>query len=120
MVAYGELGDRQLLKESNVEKDARDVFLQQLLYLATGDRTATVIDELRGMKSLLRIGRNHIGEAASGVIQKRISQLKKLQLKAFPWRQPEASSHAAAPCTHLKYAKKRMIWRRVGGKKVLR
>ena len=112
MVAYGELGDRQLLKESNVEKDARDVFLQQLLYLATGDRTATVIDELRGMQSLQDIGRKHIGEAASGVIQKRISKLKKLQL--------QASSHAAAPCPDLKYAKKRMIWRRVGGKKMLR
>ena len=111
MVAYGELGDRQLLKESNVEKDARDVFLQQLLYLATGDRTATVIDELRGMQSLQSIGRKHIGEAASGVIQKRISKLKKLR---------QASSHAAAPCPDLKYAKKRMIWRRVGGKKGLR
>ena len=90
--------------------DARDVYMEQLLYLATGDRTATVIDEIRGMQSLLRIGRKHIGEAASGVIRKRISELKKRR---------QASSHAAAPCPDLKYAKKRMIRRRVGGKKGL-
>ena len=65
------------------------------------------------MKSLLRLGKDNIGPAATSNIRKRISELKK-QHKAF--------SQAAAPEPEpdLKYAKKRMVRRRVGGKKGLR
>ena len=117
-VAYSEISGPavglQLVKEAIAVNDARDVYMQQLLYLATGKRTATVSEELYAMQFLLRLGKDNIGRAATSNIRKRISQLKKKQHKA--------SSQAAAPEPEpdLIYAEKRMVRRRVVGKKGLR
>ena len=116
-VAYSEISGPavglQLVKEAIAVNDARDVYMQQLLYLATGKRTATVSEELYAMQFLLRLGKDNIGRAATSNIQKRISELKK---------QHKASSQAAAPEPEpdLIYAEERMVRRRVVGKKGLR
>ena len=115
MVAYGESEPAvglQLVKEARAMNDARDVYMEQLLYLATGNRTANVSEELEAMETLLCLGRDNIGEAAASNIRKRISQLKKKQHKA--------SSQAAAPEPKPVYAETRMVRRRVVGKKGLR
>ena len=44
----------ELLEESKVEHDARDVFLEQLVYLADGTRKATLTEELHSLRFLLR------------------------------------------------------------------
>ena len=115
-VVYGEIGTAvgpQLVKEAKAVNEARDLYMQQLVYLATGKPWATVSEELDAMEFLLRLGGDNIGRATTSNICKRISELKK---------QHEASSQAAAPEPRpdLIYAEKRMVRRRVVGKKGLR